>query len=78
MMWGYWGVPWGWLGPLMMFVFWMLVIGGIALILRSWWHQPARSGQQRDLALDILRERYARGELTREQFDEMRRDLTAK
>ncbi|MBI3079925.1 MAG: SHOCT domain-containing protein, partial [candidate division NC10 bacterium] len=28
-------------------------------------------------ALDILKERYAKGELTREQFEAMRRDLEA-
>ncbi len=28
-----------------------------------------------ELALDILKKRYARGEITKEQFDEMRRDL---
>jgi uncharacterized membrane protein len=28
-----------------------------------------------DAALDVLRERYARGELTQDQYDRMRRDL---
>ncbi len=79
MMWGYWGGgPGGWFGPLLMLVFWVLVIGGIVLALRSWWHQPSHRGQYGDNALDILRERYARGELSREQFEEMRRDLTSK
>lgn len=32
-------------------------------------------GVQGDRALDILRERYARGELAREQYEEMRRQL---
>jgi uncharacterized membrane protein len=27
-------------------------------------------------ALEILRERYAKGEITREQYEQMRRDLT--
>jgi uncharacterized membrane protein len=29
-----------------------------------------------DAAVDILRERYARGELTQEEYDRMRRDLS--
>ncbi|MDA8345958.1 MAG: SHOCT domain-containing protein [Thermaerobacter sp.] len=78
MMWGYWGGAWAWLGPLMMIVFWVLVIGGIVLILKAWWQPQARSGQPLDTAMDLLRERYARGELSREQFEEMRRDLGAK
>ncbi len=77
MMWGYWGGAWGWLGPLMMLLFWVLVIGGIAVILRSWWYQPMRPRQGSDAALDVLRGRYARGELNREQFEEMRRNLTS-
>lgn len=32
-------------------------------------------GAQRDRALDVLRERYARGELSDEQYDRMRREL---
>ncbi len=32
---------------------------------------PASSGR----ALDVLKERYARGEITKEQYDQMRRDL---
>ena len=75
MMWGYAGGPWSWLGPLMMLVFWVLVIGGIVLVLRAWWQPPTRPGQSSDTALEILRERYARGEISREQFEEMRRDL---
>jgi putative membrane protein len=35
--------------------------------------QPAAAGTSR--ALDILRERYARGEITKEQFDAMRQDI---
>ena len=77
MMWGNWGGAWGWLGPLMMLLLWVLVIGGIAVILRSWWHQPMRPRQGSDTALDVLRGRYARGELNREQFEEMRRNLTS-
>jgi uncharacterized membrane protein len=33
---------------------------------------------QHDGALQILRERYAKGEITKEQFDQMRRDLMQK
>ena len=36
---------------------------------------PGRSGQTRDRALDVLRERYARGEIGREEYEERRRSL---
>jgi len=81
MMWG-WGYgpgggAAGWFAPILMLVFWALVIGGIVFLLRSWWPQGMR-GRSGDTALEILRERYARGELSREQFEEMRRDLGAR
>ena len=37
--------------------------------------REARAAGGGDGALAILRERYARGDLTREQFEQMRRDL---
>ena len=76
MMWGYFGGPWSWLGPIMMIVFWALVIGGIALLLRSWW-TPARA-QEPDSAQAILDRRYANGEISREEYQAMRQDLTGR
>jgi len=56
-------------------LFWLLVIvGGAALIA---WLAGQGQPQSRDSALEILRQRYARGEITKEQFDQMRRDLGA-
>jgi putative membrane protein len=70
--WWMWG-PAGAVMLLMMLVFWVLVITGLVLGIR--W--LARQGQQErpDRALDILRERYARGEITKEEFETRRRDL---
>ncbi len=71
MMWGYGVGPWTWLGPLMMIVFWVLVIGGVALVLRAWWRPASRSED----ALEILERRYASGELSRDEYFAMRQDL---
>jgi putative membrane protein len=75
-----WGHPmmWGWgMGMMvMMLVFWGLVIGGVVLLVR--WLAGLGSGREgggRDRALEILRERYARGEIDREEFESRRRDL---
>ena len=68
-MWGAWG-----LGMMvMMLVFWGLVIAGIVLAIRWFAGQGERSGSDR--ALDILRERYARGEIDKDEFEARRRDL---
>jgi putative membrane protein len=68
-MWGAWGLGM----MLMMLVFWGLVIAGIVLAIRWLAHQGERS--RSDRALDILRERYARGEINKDEFEAKQRDL---
>ena len=71
-MWGIWGA-WGLGMALMMVVVWGVVIVAIVLGIRRLVGQgpPRRS----DTAFDILRERYARGDMSKEEFDAKRRDL---
>jgi putative membrane protein len=68
------GVGWGWigLGLLHMVVFWALVILALVAIVK-WLSGAGPSDTPR--ALDILKARYAKGEITREQFEQMKRDL---
>ena len=71
------GGAWG-LGMLvMMLVFWGLVITGIVLLIRWLVGQGGGPGPGRgpDRALEILRERYARGEINKDEFEARRRDL---
>jgi putative membrane protein len=72
-----WGGGWhGWfLGPLMM-VFWLaLLVGAVVLILRwlgaSGRIEP-RPGKAGSGALDILRARFAKGEIDKAEFEERR------
>ena len=75
-----WGMhPWAWgawgLGMmLMMAVFWGLVITGVALAIR-WLAHPRREARA-DRAFEILRERYARGEIGKEEFEAKKQDLS--
>jgi putative membrane protein len=73
-MWGVWGA-WGIGMMLMMLVFWGMVIVGIVLAIR-WFASQGKEFRSSDTALDILRERYARGDISREEFDAKKRDLT--
>ena len=73
---GGWGM--GWFGSIFMLIFWGLVIVGLILVIR-WLLQashkdtgPAQSGSR---ALDILKERYARGEIDRQEFEQKKKDL---
>lgn len=60
---------------------WILVIIGVIALVLGWRpggrlnSQPTRQPQA--TALDILKERYARGEIGRDEFEAMRKDLTS-
>lgn len=77
MMWWTGGFHWGWMafGGLMMLLFWGGLIGLAVVIVRSFAGPADRS--HRPTAMDLLEERYARGELTKKEFESMRSDLRA-
>lgn len=67
-------------GGIFTIFFWVAIIGlGVwlvsSLVSRTNSQPPSNSGASPDSALDILKKRYARGEITKEQFEEMRRTL---
>lgn len=63
------------------FVFWALIIGGIVLLVVWAVRSAGRAGTfaapaaRASEALEILKTRYAKGEITKEQYDQMRQDL---
>jgi len=62
---------WGWIVGL---VFWVLAF--VALVLVVFWLYRSITGAGRALsASEILKQRYAKGEITKKQFDEMKKDL---
>jgi putative membrane protein len=73
-MWGLWGA-WGLGMMLLMLLFWGLAIAVLVLGIRWLLRQGAEPRQ--DSALEILRQRYARGEIGKEEFESKRRDLDA-
>ena len=81
---------WGFGGGIFMIIFWILIIVGLVVLIR--WlvvstrsHQavggpagPAQTNQaQTNQARDILRERFARGEIDQAEFEEKKRLLAA-
>ena len=75
---GGWGYGWGIFGMLFMLLFWVLVLVGVVLLVR-WLLLEARGGGQsraeRETAVEIVKRRYARGEINKEEFEAKRRDL---
>ncbi len=70
-----WGPGFGWM---FMILFWGLVIIGIVTIPRWFVDERWRKSEPLErTALDILDERYARGEIDRDEFEQKRRDLQA-
>lgn len=59
-----------------MVLFWILIIAGAALIIR-WLTAQTRPGASasQETALDILKRRYAGGEISRKEFERMKADL---
>ena len=70
------GSGWLGLGWIFMILIWVLVIVGIVALVR-WFATGSgdRCEAQRKTPLEILRERYARGETEREEYEQKRRDL---
>lgn len=61
----------GWFyGPVMMFLFFALLIGAVVLLVRLLGSDALRPGEkQEDRAHAILRERFAKGEITKEELE---------
>jgi putative membrane protein len=69
---GFWGV-WGIGMMFIMLLFWGLVIVGVVLGIR--WLITQGKESRSDSALAILRQRYTRGEIDKDEFDAKKRDL---
>lgn len=61
------------IGLLGMLLFWGLLIAGTVFLIR--WFIGETVIKREDSALEILKKRYARGEINKQEFDERKRDL---
>ncbi len=71
------GFGWWWLMPIFMILFWGLVIWGIVALVRglSGSRGSNSTPPMTDSALEVLKKRYARGEINKEEYDEKKHDL---
>lgn len=74
---GGWGI--GWFRMIFMAAFWILIIVGLVFLIK-WLIQTTSTGKETgkrgSRAIDILKERYARGEIDKNEYEAKKRDLT--
>ena len=74
-MWGHMGMWGGGMG-FGMLLFWGLLIAAIVMLVRCFSGSGLCEKPDREKsALDLLKERYARGEIERDEFEQKKRDL---
>ena len=71
------GMGWGMgFGGLFMILFWVLIIVAVVALVKLLIGGSFRIDRPREkTALDILKERYARGEIGKEEFEQKKREL---
>ena len=67
-----WGMGFG--GGLFMILFWILVIIGVVLIIKLVMRRTKEGGGP-ETALDVLNKRYAKGEISKDEFEEKKKDI---
>ena len=71
--WG-WGFGWWFGGMIMMVLFGVLVVVGIVVLIK-WLFSQSPGKRSSQSALEILKKRYARGEITKEEFEKIKKDI---
>lgn len=60
--------------PIFMLLFWAVLIAGIVVVIK--WIFGHTGSKTEETSLDILKKRYAKGEISKEEFEEKKRDIT--
>ncbi len=67
------GMGFGWM---FMVLFWALVVLGIAYLLKLISGGDRKSERNEETGLDVLKKRYAKGEIGKEEFEEKKKDIS--
>ena len=66
-----WGMGFGWI---FMIVFWALVILGVIYLVKLL-AGGSKVSKSNESAIDILKKRYAKGEISKEEFEDRKKDI---
>jgi len=78
MMGGFFGGGMGWISMILGFIFFILIIIGVVFLIVWLVKRTTHSGIEDKTvskALEVLKERYAKGEITKDQYESMKKDL---
>lgn len=67
----------GWVGLLMMAIFWIVIIAAAVWLFSNLFpkNRQTQTGDESETAVTILKKRYARGEISKDEYETMRHDL---
>lgn len=72
---GGWGMPFfGMGGGLFMIIWWVFIVGCIVMMMKGMMNQ-GKMHHSGTSALDVLKERYAKGEINKQEFEEKKKDI---
>ncbi len=64
-----------WIGGISMFILWLVILGFISYFIYLAATKNAKSKVDEDSALEILKRRYASGEITKKEFEDKKKDI---
>jgi uncharacterized membrane protein len=64
-----------WIGGITMIIFWLIILGFIGYLIYAAATKNTKSKNQEENPLDIIKKRYALGEITKKEYEEKKKDI---